>query len=79
MRFYTKGCPFLAYINGNNLYLTKKDEFLMIYFFTVASTLNALCAFKGLYAKNDYIFTNINARTKLYTSKRSPGSALLIF
>ena len=36
-------------------------------------------AFKGLYAKNDYIFTNINARTKLYTSKWSPGSALLIF
>ena len=26
-------------------------------------------AFKGLYAKNDYIFTNINARTKLYVSK----------
>ena len=26
-------------------------------------------AFKGLYAKNDDIFTNINARTKLYISK----------
>ena len=26
-------------------------------------------AFKWLYTKNDYIFTNINARTKLYVSK----------
>ena len=52
----------------------QKEQFkskIMAYMAKIAKlTISQLeSAFKGLYIKNDYIFININARTKFYVSK----------